>query len=168
MTTTVPSSHETATPSSSTLASTSSDDLTLCTFYVGEQLFGVEVSSVQEVIKNLNITEVPLADESVRGLINLRGQIVTAIDLKQRIEGTPSQNPENLVNLIVRTTDGLASLLVDRIGDVRVFNQSDSESVPPNLSSNLKSIAIETFRSGDELLVNLNTKNAVSLNRDPS
>ena len=58
----------------------------VCTFYVNSQMYGVEVESVQEVIRYQHMTEVPLAPDSVVGLINLRGQIVTAIDLRRRLE----------------------------------------------------------------------------------
>ena len=60
-----------------------------CTFYLDSLLFGVDLQGVQEVIRNLDMTQVPLAPGVVRGLINLRGQIVTAIDLRQRLGRYP-------------------------------------------------------------------------------
>ena len=57
-----------------------------CTFYLDKLLFGVELKGVQEVIRSLDMTKVPLAPAVVSGLINLRGQIVTAVDLRRRLE----------------------------------------------------------------------------------
>ena len=61
-----------------------------CTFYLDKLLFGVELKGVQEVIRTLEMTKVPLAPEVVSGLINLRGQIVTAVDLRRRLELEPA------------------------------------------------------------------------------
>jgi len=61
-----------------------------CTFYLDKLLFGVELKTVQEVIRSLQVTQVPLAPQVVSGLINLRGQIVTAVDLRRRLEMEPA------------------------------------------------------------------------------
>ena len=60
-----------------------------CTFYLEKLLFGVDLQSVQEVIRTLGMTQVPLAPDVVSGLINLRGQIVTAVDLRRRLDLPP-------------------------------------------------------------------------------
>src|SRR5258708_37347598 len=89
-----------------------------CTFYLDHLLFGVELKGVQEVIRSLDVTRVPLAPAAVRGLINLRGQIVTAVDLRQGLE-LEAAPPDLLpMNVVVRSNDGSVSLLVDEIGDV--------------------------------------------------
>jgi purine-binding chemotaxis protein CheW len=89
-----------------------------CTFYLDKLLFGVELRGVQEVIRSLDMTRVPLAPEVVGGLINLRGQIVTAVDLRRRLE-LEARSPEmRPMNVVVRSEDGAVSLLVDEIGDV--------------------------------------------------
>src|SRR3981189_1577629 len=89
-----------------------------CTFYLDKLLFGVELKGVQEVIRSLDMAKVPLAPAVVSGLINLRGQIVTAVDLRRRLELEP--RPANLSarNVVVRSEDGAVSLLVDEMGDV--------------------------------------------------
>ena len=89
-----------------------------CTFYLAGLFFGIEVEKVQEVIRHQAMTRVPLAPELIGGLINLRGQIVTAIDLRQRL-GLPQRDAEALpMNVVARSQDGAVSLLVDEIGDV--------------------------------------------------
>jgi len=89
-----------------------------CTFYLDKLMFGVELQKVQEVLRNLELTGIPLAPEVVSGLMNLRGQIITAIDLRRRLELT--NRPEGMLpmNVVVRSDDGAISLLVDEIGDV--------------------------------------------------
>ena len=74
-----------------------------CTFYLNDLLFGVEVQTVQEVIRYQAMTRVPTASRVVSGLINLRGQIITAIDLRRQL-GMPDRSPDNLpMNVVVRT-----------------------------------------------------------------
>src|ERR1700690_3732725 len=89
-----------------------------CTFYLDKLLFGVELKGVQEVIRSLDMTKVPLAPSVVSGLINLRGQIVTAVDLRRRLELQPRPADALPMNVVVRSEDGSVSLLVDEIGDV--------------------------------------------------
>ncbi|GAA3660734.1 hypothetical protein GCM10022237_20720 [Nocardioides ginsengisoli] len=90
----------------------------LCTFWVDDLFFGVAVDEVQEVLRHQPMTPVPCADEAVTGLINLRGQIVTAVDLRVRL-GLPARDAEQLpMNVIVRSRGEVVSLLVDDIGDV--------------------------------------------------
>ena len=90
----------------------------LCTFYLDGLFFGVEVQKVQEVIRYQEMTHIPLASRVVQGLINLRGQIVTAIDLRRRLELNERPADKLPMNVVIRTDDGPVSLLVDEIGDV--------------------------------------------------
>src|SRR5258708_33952269 len=88
-----------------------------CTFYLDKLLFGVELKGVQEVIRSLEMTKVPLAPDVVSGLINLRGQIVTAVDLRRRLELEPRPPGMLAMNVVVRSEDAAVSLLVHEIGD---------------------------------------------------
>jgi len=74
-----------------------------CTFYLDKLLFGVELKGVQEVIRSLDMTKVPLAPPVVSGLINLRGQIVTAVDLRRRLELEPRPAGMRAMNVVVRS-----------------------------------------------------------------
>ncbi len=103
---------------------------TYCTFSIDQLTLGVEVHRVQEVIRSQPTTRVPLADPIVRGLMNLRGQIVTALDLRRRLELPPAASSREPMNVILRTNDGPVSLLVDRIGDVLELDERTFE-VPP-------------------------------------
>jgi purine-binding chemotaxis protein CheW len=105
----------------------------LCTFSVDRYSFGVEVSRVQEVLRLPAMTRVPLAPPVVRGLINLRGEIVTAIDLRRRL-GLPDAPPGGVpMAVILRAEPGMVSLLVDRIGDVEQVERRLFEPPPPTL-----------------------------------
>ncbi|MCA8960206.1 MAG: purine-binding chemotaxis protein CheW [Planctomycetes bacterium] len=100
-----------------------------CTFHLGDHYFGVEVQHVQEVIRHLELTPVPLAEPCVRGLINLRGQIVTAIDLREKLGMPPRSADESPINVVVRADGGPIACLVDRIGDVVTVREGFEE--PP-------------------------------------
>src|SRR5437899_9493629 len=88
------------------------------TFFLADLFFGVNVLRVQEVLRFQQMTRVPQAPEVIEGLINLRGQIVTAIDMRRRL-GLPSRAGDKMpMNMVVRTGGSVISLLVDEIGDV--------------------------------------------------
>jgi purine-binding chemotaxis protein CheW len=90
----------------------------LATFFLHGELFGVDALHVQEILTYQEITTVPLAPDYVKGLINLRGQIVTVIDLRRRLGFDHLQDEQAGMNLIVNSNEGLMSLLVDQIGNV--------------------------------------------------
>ena len=134
-----------------------------CTFYLEEHFFGVPVEQVQEVIRYLEMTHVPLVSEVVRGLINLRGQIVTAIDLRKRL-GMKDRAENHLpMNVVVRTNDGAVSLLVDDIGDVIEVAQEAYETPPPTLLAQQKEVVDGVYKLDQRLLLVLNTSRALSI-----
>src|SRR5712691_12877119 len=103
------------------------------TFEVAEQLFGVEVETVQEVLSFSEYTAVPLASPAVGGLFNLRGQVIAAVDLRVQL-GLPRQTLEGAVmNVILRGDDEPVSLLVDRIGEVIELDDAAFEPPPDTL-----------------------------------
>src|SRR5881397_3400536 len=104
-----------------------------CTFYVAGHYFGLDVLKVQEIIRFQEMTRVPLAPPVVRGLINLRGQIVTAVDLRRRLEFPDRPADQLPVNVVVHTDDGAVSLLVDEIGDVLKVSERAFERPPETL-----------------------------------
>src|ERR1700722_20713241 len=109
------------------------DEHQYCTFYVAGHYFGLDVLKVQEIIRYQEMTRVPLAHPVVRGLINLRGQIVTAIDLRRRLEMKDRPACQLPVNVVVQTEDGAVSLLVDEIGDVLEVPEMEFERPPETL-----------------------------------
>jgi len=133
------------------------------TFTLGDMFLGVDVTQVQEVIRFQPMTRVPRALAMIHGLINLRGQIVVAIDLRHRF-GLPALAAGNLpMNVVVRTEDGPASLLVDDIGDVVDVQEDTFESIPETLDGAARDLITGVYKLNARLLLILNTERAVSL-----
>lgn len=133
-----------------------------CTFRVADLLLGVEVQQVQEVIRAQAMTRVPLAGRSVGGLINLRGQIVTAIDLRERLGLEPREDAQAPMNVVVRDEDDVVSLLVDEIGDVMEIDADLFESPPPTVSQEARRMIEGAFKLPEELLLVLSTRQVLS------
>ncbi|HTW57769.1 MAG TPA: chemotaxis protein CheW [Terriglobales bacterium] len=131
-----------------------------CTFYLDHLLFGVELRGVQEVIRNLEVTRVPLAPGVVRGLINLRGQIVTAVDLRRRLSLPPLAADALPMNLVVGSADGAVSLLVDEIGDVAEVEESTFERPPETLTGSVRAMILGVYKLDGRLLHVLDTEKA--------
>jgi purine-binding chemotaxis protein CheW len=123
-----------------------------CTFCLDGYLFGVPVPEVQEVIRYQPMTPVPLAPSAVQGLINLRGQIVLAIDLRRRLSFGERSQGESPVNVVVRTPDGAVSLLVDEIGDVIEVEESTFETPPETLHGSVRSTILGVYKLDGRLL----------------
>lgn len=124
---------------------------------------GVEVENVQEVIRYQPTTRVPLATGFVNGLMNLRGQIVTALDLRTRL-GLPSEESERpLMNVVVRSPDGPISLLVDEIGDVVEVEQVRFESPPETLQGSHREYIRGALKLDNGLLLLLDTERVLRI-----
>ena len=132
------------------------DHRQFCTFFLDDRFFGVEVEKVQEVIRYQTVTPVPLASPVIRGLINLRGQIVTAIDLRRLLQVGDRLDDRQPINIVVHTRQGTFSLLVDRIGDVLDVEQSYFEHPPDTLDGIARELIQGTYKLQDRLLLTLN------------
>lgn len=135
----------------------------LCTFFVHGRFFGVDVTRVQEVIRYQEMTRVPLASRVIRGLINLRGQIVTAIDMRARLLLPARGGDELPTNVVVRTDEGAVSLLVDEIGDVVEVEASSFEPLPETLDATAREVIGGVYKLQDQLLLVLDTERAVAV-----
>jgi len=137
----------------------------LCTFVVDGLYFGVDVLLVQEVIRGLEMTRVPLAPQAIHGLINLRGHIVTAIDLRTRL-GLRSR-PEDLapINLVLRTDDDVVSLLVDEGGDVIEVSDTMAEPRLDTLEGPARDLLETVYQLPERLLLVLDVVRTLELDR---
>jgi purine-binding chemotaxis protein CheW len=135
----------------------------LCTFLLQGLFFGVEVERVQEVIRYQEMTSVPLAPNVIGGLINLRGQIVTAIDLRERLGLKARATGELPMNVVIRTDEGALSLLVDEIGDVVEVDGSEFEPVPDTLHEVERELIRGVYKLHDKLLLLMDTERAVNV-----
>lgn len=138
----------------------------LCTFLVDGLLFGVEVKHVQEVLRPQEMTPVPLANEAVRGLINLRGQIVTALDVRRRLGLRDKGGGEPPMNVVVRTGDGVVSLLVDEIGEVVEVEADRFEATPETVAPGLKALLEGVCKLSQQLLLVLDPRRAAEIELD--
>ncbi len=138
----------------------------LCTFYLDGHLFGVDAQTVQEVIRYQEMTRVPQAPLAVSGLINLRGQIVTAIDLRTRLGLKPRESGKLPMNVVVRSDDGAVSLLVDQIGDVIEVDSEHFETPPDTLQGAARELVQGAYKLEGRLLLLLNCEAAVELIAD--
>lgn len=134
-----------------------------CTFFVDGLFFGIDVLQVQEVLRYQPMTKVPMAPAMVRGLINLRGQIVTAIDLRHRL-GLASRSADSLpMNIVVRSEDGAVSLLADQIGDVIEIDDESFERPPDTLKGAARDLVTGVHKLKDRLLLILDTHRAIGV-----
>lgn len=140
----------------------------LCTFWVDDLFFGVAVGDVQEVLRHQSMSPVPLAHDAVRGLINLRGQIVTAVDLRVRL-GLPPRPADQLpMNVIVRSGGEVVSLLVDDIGDVIDTGEQSGivpEAVPSNMPATVSAVVQGVRPLPDAILLVLDVDRALDLSQ---
>jgi len=133
------------------------------TFVVANLFFGVDVLRVQEVLRFQPMTAVPQAPKVIEGLINLRGQIVTAIDMRQRLQLPPRPADKSPMNIVVRTSDGAVSLLVDEIGDVLQMDESDYERPPENLDVAARELIRGVYKLKDRLLLVLDEERTADI-----
>lgn len=138
-----------------------SEDREFCTCRVGSLLLGVEVGQVQEVLFQSEYTEVPRTKDHIAGLINLRGQIATAIDMRVRLEVESNEPTEN-VHIVIRHRDEPVSLLVDDIGDVMTVSASAFEAPPETLTGVAKELIIGAYKLENQLLLALDTNRVIA------
>ena len=133
------------------------------TFFVSDLFFGVDVIHVQEVLRFQQMTRVPQAPEVIEGLINLRGQIVTAIDMRRRLQLPPRPEGQSPMNIVVRAADGAVSLLVDEIGDVLDMQASNYERPPQNLDPAARELIRGVYKLDGRLLLVLDEERTADL-----
>jgi purine-binding chemotaxis protein CheW len=151
------------------------------TFKLDDQLFGIDIAFVREINQLLDITPIQLSSDYVRGLINLRGQIVTILDLGIRLNIGPRQIQESSHNLILKTDDELniirqraeysdlktcadvIGLLVDSIGDVIEVEESDIDPPPANVGAIAGEFSSGIIQLDSGLLILLHVENVLGL-----
>jgi purine-binding chemotaxis protein CheW len=130
------------------------------TFEVDDQLFGLDVAIVQEVLSFHEYTPVPLAPAAIGGLFNLRGQVIAAVDLRVQL-GLPGRDLEGpAMNVIVRTDEESVSLLVDRIGEVVELSDDAFEPPPDTLTGPCRDLINGAFKLDGRLMLALDPARA--------
>ncbi|OIN85837.1 MAG: chemotaxis protein CheW [Alphaproteobacteria bacterium CG1_02_46_17] len=125
------------------------------TIVIEGQLFGIPILQVQDVLGELKVTKIPLAPPQVSGSLNLRGRIVTAIDVRKCLGLPPMERGEDekLMSVVVNHDDELYSLIIDNVGDVLTLHEKDFESNPATLDIIWKSVSLGVYRLQGKILV---------------
>ncbi|HWY62424.1 MAG TPA: chemotaxis protein CheW [Rhizomicrobium sp.] len=133
------------------------------TFSVADHYFGVPVSRVQDILTPDTIASVPLGPAEVRGLINLRGRIVTVIDVRTRLSlgASAAAGPRKCVT--VESEGEFYTLLVDSVGDVVSLKEICREPNPATLDPLWCEVANGVFRAGEKLLVTLDVERLLNI-----
>lgn len=134
-----------------------------CTFTLGNLLFGVEVERVHEAIQYQRLTPVPQASPVVRGLINLRGHIVTAIDLRRCLDFDDFPEGFEPMSVVIRTSDEPVGLMVDSIGDIIEVSQDEYEAPPNTLAGIASELITGAYKLEDRLLLVLDAEKTMAL-----
>jgi purine-binding chemotaxis protein CheW len=133
----------------------------VATFWVGDLLWAIDVQLVQEVLRSQTLTPVPLAHPCVHGLFNLRGEIVTAIDVRRRLGLPPGERPETNVNFVLASDGDPMSLVVDREGDV-VALHGDAFDVPQTIDAGIRSLISGVYERDRTLLLVIDVDRVLS------
>jgi purine-binding chemotaxis protein CheW len=144
----------------SKVASTENRDYV--TMSIGGQLFGIPVLKVQDVLGAQTITRVPLAPVEVAGSLNLRGRIVTAVDVRLRLGLPKRENDKAAMSVVVEHENELYSLLVDSVGEVLSLESRDYQRNPPTLNPRLREFSDGIYRLNDSLLVVLSVQSLLN------
>lgn len=133
-----------------THAGTSSDFLTIM---IANQIFGIPVLQVQDVLGAQKVTRIPLARPEVAGSLNLRGRIVTAIDVRCRLNLPKREEKQREMSVVVEHDGELYSLIIDEVGDVMTLQDNDFENNPATLDALWRSVSAGIYRLEQQLLV---------------
>ena len=139
------------------------DQKQFCTFQLDDMLFGIDVLNVQEIILPQEMTEVPLAPSVISGLINLRGQVVTAINLGKWLGIESEEAGQRSMNVVICTDDEVVSFLVDSIGDVVEPNESSFEPPPQTLEDGIQQLINGVYKLDSQLLLVMDVARTVEL-----
>jgi len=133
------------------------------TMIIDGQMFGIPVLQVQDVLGPQKITRVPLAPKEVAGSLNLRGRIVTAIDVRVRLNLPPRSDSGESMSVVVDHSGEFYSLIVDQVGEVMSLSASDYEKTPATLDERWREISDGVYRLKDVLLIVLDVKRLLRL-----
>jgi len=134
--------------------------ITMVTFYMGDFLFGIPASKVMEINKEIDITPVPLSDEHILGIMNLRGQIVTVMNLAKKLKIDLKITPK--LNLIIKDEgEAPVSLVIEEIGEILEIEPSKLERVPDKLEGLSKEYIKNVYQLPDKLLLILDIEKIV-------
>lgn len=148
-----------------TIADVSSETMDFLTFTIAEQLFGIPVLMVQDVLSSYQITHVPMAPPEVMGSLNLRGRVVTAIDMRARLNLPPRADSTESMSIVAENEHELYSLVVDSVGEVLGLSTSAFDHNPPTLDPAFRAFSEGIYRLDDQLMVVLDVHRLLDYGR---
>ena len=137
-----------------------------CTFFLDDLFLGIDVLKVQEILLYQEMTRIPLADPVISGLINLRGQVVTAMDLRLRLGLTERSSEQLPMNVIVQNHGDTVSLLVDEIGDVVEVEDDAFEPPPETIKGTIRKLIDGVYKLDGRLLLVMDAERTMDLSAD--
>ncbi|HVO20948.1 MAG TPA: chemotaxis protein CheW [Anaeromyxobacter sp.] len=146
------------------------EPIQICTFALEGSTFALPVAEIREVVRGLSVTPVPLAGGAVRGLVNLRGQIAMAVDLRRRFDLPARPSGQDEVNVVVDAGEGPVCLTVDDVGDVILVPADSIERPPETLRPGVRELVRGICKRDDGLVLLLDTSRAIAigaLRREP-
>lgn len=147
----------------STVASGESQDFVTMT--IADQLFGIPVLTVQDVLGSQRITRIPLAPPEVAGALNLRGRIVTAMDVRRRLDLPAREQGKSGMSVVVDHNGELYSLIVDSVGEVLSLPNDAFERNPATLDPKWREVSAGIYRLDGKLLVVLEVSRLLDIRR---
>ena len=132
------------------------------TFTLDDRTYGIEVGAVQEVLRGLPRTRIPLTPSALSGLINLRGQVLTAIDLREQLALPPRSDEQDPMLIVIRVAGEPVALLVDTIGSVVDVEADQFEPPPDTLSGPTRNLIHGAYKLADRLLLSLDVDRAIA------
>ena len=133
------------------------------TMTIADQLFGIPVLTVQDVLGPQKITRVPLSPPEVAGSLNLRGRVVTAVNMRRRLSLPPQADESDNMSIVVEHGGELYSLIIDEVGEVLSLNNSILERNPGTLDPRWREIAAGVYRLDKELMVVLDVNRVLDI-----
>ncbi len=135
------------------------------TFTIADQLFGIPVLQIQDVLSSYHITPIPLAPPEITGSLNLRGRVVTAIDVRLRLGLPPRSSDSESMSIVAESEGELYSLMVDSVGEVLALPRSAFERNLPTLDAKFRAFSEGIYRLEDQLLVVLDVNRLLDYER---
>ncbi|MBI9017177.1 MAG: chemotaxis protein CheW [Phycisphaerae bacterium] len=142
------------------------NNIEIATFYVEDTLMGIDIQHIQEINRHLDTTTIPGASEFVHGVINLRGEVVTVLDLHNILGLNTTEITKQSRVVIVKTNEELVGLWVDRIADVVNVKSEEIEGAPANISGVDSHFFEGVFKMESELLVILDIDKIMDVNSE--
>ena len=138
------------------------------TFTIADQLFGIPVLKVQDVLSSYQITRIPLAPPEIMGSLNLRGRVVTAIDMRARLGLPPRSDGGDCMSIVAEHEHELYSLVVDSVGEVLAMSAATFDRNPPTLGAKFRAVSDGIYRLDDKLLVVLDVNRLLDYGHEPA